>query len=152
MRDWFALFGSAPRPADALDLQEIPTLVFGGLSNRPFAECQIVRWNDAAGADGARAWLSRVAADATYGETSPGQETAVAVALSATALRKLELPEDALATFPTAFQQGMWPEWRARELGDRRRQRAPASGSGAATRTTSARMPWCSSTPTTRSS
>ena len=118
VRDWFALFGSAPRPADALDLQEIPTLVFGGLSNRPFAECQIVRWNDAAGADGARKWLSRVAVDATYGETSPGQETAVAVALAATALRKLELPEDALATFPTAFQQGMWPEWRARELGD----------------------------------
>ena len=118
VRDWFALFGSAPRPADAIDLQEIPTLVFGGLSNRPFAECQIVRWNDDAGADGARAWLSRVAVDATYGETLPAQDTAVAVALAATALRRLELPEDALASFPTAFQQGIWPEWRARELGD----------------------------------
>jgi deferrochelatase/peroxidase EfeB len=33
-------------------------------------------------------------------------------------LRKLEVPADALGTFPTAFQQGMWREWRARELGD----------------------------------
>ena len=64
------------------------------------------------------AWLQAAANKATYGEILPEQKSAVVVGLSATGLRKLGLPEDALATFPPAFQQGMWPEWRARELGD----------------------------------
>src|SRR5205085_11234254 len=34
------------------------------------------------------------------------------------ALQKLGLPTAALGTFPTPFQQGMWPDWRARALGD----------------------------------
>lgn len=115
-RDWLALFGSAPRPKEELDLTEIPTLVFGGLSNRPHAECQIVQLNGEA--EAAQAWLKAIASQANYGEAPPGTETVVVVALAASGLRKLEIPDDALATFPTAFQQGMWPEWRARELGD----------------------------------
>jgi deferrochelatase/peroxidase EfeB len=115
-RDWIALFGSAPRPDEELDLTEIPTLVFGGLSNRPHAQCQIVQLSD--DPEAAHAWLKAVASDANYGEAPPGTEPVVVVALAASGLRKLEIPDDALATFSTAFQQGMWPEWRARELGD----------------------------------
>ena len=115
-RDWLALFGSAPRPKEELDLTEIPTLVFGGLSNRPHGECQIVQLNGDAGA--AQAWLKVVASDASYGEAPPGTETVVVVALAASGLRRLDIPDEAMATFPPAFQQGMYPEWRARELGD----------------------------------
>jgi deferrochelatase/peroxidase EfeB len=115
-RDWLALFGSAPRPTGDLDLTEIPTLVFGGLSGRPYAQCQIVQLAHDPG--GARAWLEAVASDANYGEAPPGTEPVVVVALAASGLRKLGIPKEALATFPPAFQQGMWPEWRARELGD----------------------------------
>jgi deferrochelatase/peroxidase EfeB len=130
-RDWLALFGSATRPADALDLTEIPTLVFGGLSNRPFAECHVVQFNseakpsqeDELGADdraayNAREWLSTIAEDATYGEAEPNQLTVVAVALTASALKILQVPDVAMRTFSPAFQQGIWPSWRARELGD----------------------------------
>ncbi|HET7032030.1 MAG TPA: hypothetical protein VFJ48_02820, partial [Casimicrobiaceae bacterium] len=115
-RDWLALFGSAPRPSEELDLTEIPTLVFGGLSSRPQAQCQIVRLGDDPKA--AHAWLKAVASNANYGEAPPGTAPVVVVGLAASGLRKLEIPEEALDTFPTAFQQGMWPEWRARELGD----------------------------------
>ncbi len=116
VRDWFALFGSRPRPADELQVTQIPTLVFGGLSSLPFASCHLITF----AADGPRCkqWLATVAADATYGEAPPGQKSALVVALSATGLKKLGLPDDALATFPVAFQQGIWPEARARELGD----------------------------------
>ena len=40
------------------------------------------------------------------------------IAFSVTGLSKLGLSEEALATFPVAFQHGMWPDWRARALGD----------------------------------
>ncbi|MPZ44510.1 MAG: hypothetical protein GEV05_14125 [Betaproteobacteria bacterium] len=115
-RDWLALFGSAPKPAEQLDIPEIPTLVFGGLSNLTHCTCYFVelreddlRWKQ---------WLERVAARTAYGTQDPGQETAVVVGLACSGLKKLGLPDEALATFPVAFQQGMWPEWRARALGD----------------------------------
>ena len=114
-RDWLALFGSSQRPADALDLPEIPTLVFGGLMKRRHARCLLVHWRR--GAEQACRWLSVVERDATFGETRPGH-LAVAVALASSGLKKLGLPDDAMATFPTAFQQDMWPSWRARALGD----------------------------------
>jgi deferrochelatase/peroxidase EfeB len=115
-RDWLALFGSAPKPAEQLDIPEIPTLVFGGLSNLTHCACYFVtlrenspRWVS---------WLERVAREATYGTQDPGQQTAVVIGLACSGLAKLGLPDEALATFPVAFQQGMWPEWRARALGD----------------------------------
>ena len=114
-RDWLALFGSSQRPADALDLPEIPTLVFGGLMKRRHARCLLVHWRR--GVEQACRWLSVVERDATFGETRPGH-LAVAVALASSGLKKLGLPDDAMATFPTAFQQDMWPSWRARALGD----------------------------------
>ena len=68
-------------------------------------------------ADSAREWLGEVAKEVTFGEARPGQP-AIVLGLAASALRKLELPDDAISTFPTAFQQGMWPAWRALALGD----------------------------------
>ncbi len=114
-RDWFSLFGSSQRPPQALDLPEIPTLVLGGLSSRPQAYCLLVRWKGHP-AD-ARRWLREVAQAATFGEARK-DEMAVAVALSSSGLKKLGLPPEAMATFPAAFQQDMWPAWRARALGD----------------------------------
>jgi deferrochelatase/peroxidase EfeB len=115
-RDWLALFGSKPRPASALQIPEIPTLVFGGLSSLRYGACHAIALNDDVAR--CREWLNAAAADASYGETQPGQESAIVVALSASGLKKLGVGEAALKTFPVPFQQGMWPEWRARELGD----------------------------------
>ena len=115
-RDWLALFGSSPLPAGTLRTAEIPTLVFGGLSPLAFAECHLIEFgNDVAQC---KKWLEQAADQAAYGEMIPDQRSAVVVALSATGLKKLGMSEDALATFPPPFQQGMWPDWRARELGD----------------------------------
>ncbi len=114
-RDWLSLFGSSQRPPDSLDATEIPTLIFGGLSARPAACMLLIRLSD--NADEARKWLGGIEEDVTFGEARPGLPACV-LGLAASALRKLQLPDAALATFPTAFQQGMWPEWRARALGD----------------------------------
>ena len=43
-RDWLALFGSAPLPADTLQTAEIPTLAFGGLSMLPLVECHLIEF------------------------------------------------------------------------------------------------------------
>ena len=67
-RDWLALFGSAPRPAERARPQEIPTLVFGGLSNRPFARMPDRPLERRSRVRGARRGFRRVAADATYGD------------------------------------------------------------------------------------
>ncbi len=117
-RDWFALFGSKPRPPEALQVTQIPTLVFGGLSSLRYAECHVMTFDDRADKEKSKKWLAAAAKHAAYGEMLPGQKSAVVVALSATGLAKLGVPDDALETFPVAFQQGMWPESRARELGD----------------------------------
>jgi deferrochelatase/peroxidase EfeB len=114
-RDWLSLFGSSHRPADSLDATEIPTLIFGALTTRPFARMLLLRLSNEG--DSARQWLSDVEKHVTFGEAPPGKP-AVVLGLAASALKKLKLPEEAIGTFPTAFQQGMWPEWRARALGD----------------------------------
>ena len=115
-RDWLSLFGSAPRPAAALELAEIPTLVFGGLSSLRYSACHVIELDS--DPESSRKWLENATAYATYGERDPGERFAVVIALSASGLKKLGVREDALDTFPVAFQQGMWPEWRARALGD----------------------------------
>ena len=115
-RDWLTLFGSRPVPPTVLQTSQIPTLVFGGLSNLPYMACHAIEF----GGDPAqcRQWLATVADLVNYGEVRPYETSAVVVALSKTGLEKLGLPQEALETFPVAFQQGMWPEWRARALGD----------------------------------
>jgi deferrochelatase/peroxidase EfeB len=114
-RDWLSLFGSSHRPAASLDADEIPTLIFGGLSTRPQACMLLFRLSDQA--DLSRSWLRTVEKHVTFGEARPGKPAFV-LGLAASALKKLELPDAAVATFPPAFQQGMWPPWRAAALGD----------------------------------
>jgi len=114
-RDWLSLFGSSQRPAESLDATEIPTLIFGGLSTRPDACMVLIRLGETP--DQARTWLRKIEKSVTFGEARPGLPAAV-LGLAASGLKKLGLPKDALETFPTAFQQGMWREWRARALGD----------------------------------
>jgi deferrochelatase/peroxidase EfeB len=117
VRDWFSLvFGSRPRPADALQISQIPTLAFGGLKSLRYAEAHVVTF--AGGEQDSRDWLAAVAEKASFGELRPTQASAVAVALSACGLAKLGVPAESLQTFPVAFQHGMWQPWRARALGD----------------------------------
>lgn len=113
--DWLACFGSAPRPASALQIAEIPTLVFGGLSRLRFAACHVVSL--AADSVACRQWLAEIGLRLTYGEALE-IESALVVGLSATALAKIGLPAEALGTFPVAFQQGMAVPYRSRALGD----------------------------------
>jgi deferrochelatase/peroxidase EfeB len=115
--DWLAQFGSAPRPADALQVSEIPALVFGGMSGLPCATFHMLTFADG-NPKACREWLETAQAVMSYGELLPGQSSAVVVGLSASGLAALGLPDEALATFPVAFQQGMSDPERARMLGD----------------------------------
>ena len=116
MEDWLTCFGSAPRPAFALEKTEIPTQVFGALKRLRFSACLLLTLSD--DPEAARTWLRGIAANITYGEhTTPHQ--ALSVAFTATGLRKLGLDEADLATFSSAFQQGMTAPGRSRILGDR---------------------------------
>jgi deferrochelatase/peroxidase EfeB len=115
--DWLALFGSAPRPADSLQIPEIPALVFGGMSRLRYATVHVLRFGEG-GRDACRQWLAQASKAASYGEMLPGQRSAVVIALSVTGLSRLGVPEDTLDTFPAAFRQGMWNAERARALAD----------------------------------
>jgi deferrochelatase/peroxidase EfeB len=115
VRDWFALFGSKPTPPDTLQLPELPTLVFGGLSSMPYSRCYFLQIKDS---KAAKEWLADAVRHVTYGEILPGQKSAIVIAFSSEGLRELGIPEDSLSTFPTAFQQGMDPDYRARMIGD----------------------------------
>lgn len=113
--DWLACFGSMPRPPDVLQRDEMPTIVFGGLPHLRFAKCFIVELaNDV---QACRRWLRWLEPRLTYGETRDGVAAMVA-GLSRSALEKLKMSGDDLATFPVAFQQGMTDGARSRQLGD----------------------------------
>jgi len=115
VRDWFALFGSKPTPPDTLQVPQLPTLVLGGLSSMPCSSCHLIAITDR---KMATKWLSDLVPRVTYGEILPGQKSAVVIAFTAAGLEALGIPEESLKTFPTAFQQGMHPKYRARMLGD----------------------------------
>ena len=114
--DWLAQFGSMVSPHDLLKMSEIPILVFGGLSNMRHATTYVIRFDP--DKEACKAWLKQAAEAAAYGEMLPGQPSAVVVALTCSGLAKLGVPAEALATFPTSFQQGMATAWRARVLAD----------------------------------
>ena len=98
----------------ALEKEEIPTLIFGGRSHLGYAAALIMSLGrDAAGA---RAWLSAILPEISFGHVKSAQ--AVAVAFTHTGLTRLGLPYDDLLTFPTAFQSGMTSPGRSRALGD----------------------------------
>jgi hypothetical protein len=70
-------------------------------------------------------WLNRLLDKAPVTSAvrpdSPGAQTqAASIAFTATGLRRMGLPEQSLASFARAFQEGMFQEDRLRRLGDRR--------------------------------
>jgi deferrochelatase/peroxidase EfeB len=114
--DWFALFGSTPRPAPSLQVAQISTLAFGGLSRMRCASAFVVSLskNEA----NCKAFVAALRDLAVYGTAHKQMNTALAIGFSARALKLLGLPREAIETFPLAFKQGMSTPDRARELGD----------------------------------
>ena len=115
---WLALFGSAPRPPDKLLSSEIQSLVFGGLGFMPCGTCLLFDLPEDVAV--ARKWLADILPDIAFndGRRHLEQRAVVTLALGARGLRRLGLPEEGIATFPFAFQEGMTTASRARILGD----------------------------------
>jgi deferrochelatase/peroxidase EfeB len=114
---FLALFGSATRPDFKLVSNEIQSLLFGGLSFLPFGTCLL--FSLPAETARARAWLNDVSPHIAFNDGRRlGAPAVVTLALGAPGLARLGLPEEALRTFPFAFQEGMISEARARILGD----------------------------------
>jgi deferrochelatase/peroxidase EfeB len=72
-------------------------------------------------------WLNRLLAIAPItsavppDKTDPNAQTrAASIAFSGTGMRRMGLPEESIASFAPAFQEGMFQEDRLRRLGDRR--------------------------------
>ena len=106
-------FRFEPREQE-IEKAKIPTLVFGGLKGLHFSQALLVRFRDDSPAH-VKEWLRFVDGQGIhYGEAMPVH--AVALGLAATGLKKLGLDAGTLASFPTAFQNGM-PK-RAHVLGD----------------------------------
>jgi Dyp-type peroxidase family len=76
------------------------------------------------GERGPDCWLNRLLAVAPITSAVPPDKTAqtraASIAFSSTGLRRMGLPEESLASFARAFQEGMFQEDRLRRLGDRR--------------------------------
>jgi deferrochelatase/peroxidase EfeB len=113
--DWLSCFGSSPRPANALQLEEISTLVLGGLRRLRSGTCLFLRLSSEKVK--ARQWLAGIGDEVSYGDHLNASK-ALVLGFAPSGLRKLGLSEEHLATFPVAFQQGNAAPWRARTLGD----------------------------------
>lgn len=98
-----------------LERADIQGLAFSGYAHRPFARCYFLRFP----ATGAATWLSRLIPRVTSAARDERSGTqSLNVAFSASGLRRLGLPEAAIATFPAEFQEGMAAPARASALGD----------------------------------
>jgi cytochrome P450/deferrochelatase/peroxidase EfeB len=128
---WLSLFNSVPRPATALQLDEIQTLMFGGMGDLEEAHCFLITFCPGEKAEEkkkkCRLWLNDMRERLAFGERLP--DNARALALSASGLQALGLTpylapdssdgeEDPLTSFPFAFLSGMANETRSRILGD----------------------------------
>jgi deferrochelatase/peroxidase EfeB len=98
---WLSRLGYAA-PGE-LESSQIPTLVYGGLSNLACAHAMAVRWGRA---DDAKEWLMSQLDVVSYGPRITGND-ALVLGFTACGLRKLGLPSSALSDFPFAFLQGM---------------------------------------------
>jgi Dyp-type peroxidase family len=111
---WLALLGAPARPPRALASEQVSALLFGGFRAQRYARAFLLRLPEGEGR--ARSWLAELEPLASYGEDCGDDRTALAVAFSASGLRKLGLTAGQLANFPVAFQHGS--ELRGRILGD----------------------------------
>ena len=110
---WLALFGYAA--PENVEKNEVCSLVFGSMTSFRFAHCLIVQFGDE---PNAQKWLRCVKGGLSFGEHAVLKHRAFVAAFTANGLRMLAQDEAALATFPTAFQEGMSAPQRARTLGD----------------------------------
>ncbi|HET9193185.1 MAG TPA: hypothetical protein VFO21_09910 [Vicinamibacterales bacterium] len=116
-RRWLLLFGSRPRPALAMEVNEIQTLTFGGLGFLRYG--MFVAFQLRQGQlEQARSWLREMNAEIAFGDGRKHGDSAVILGLGATGLAKLGLPAESLDTFPPAFIDGMASPSRSRILND----------------------------------
>ena len=131
---WLDLFGSIPRPAYAIETDQVQNFVFGGLKHLRKAHCIAVRFPEEAHVDN-HAWVEAIRPHICFGEKKPGN-SAMYVAFSATGLAKLGLEDEVdksealdapaqetakkrnVTKFPAAFSLGMNDVSRKRVLED----------------------------------
>ena len=115
---FLALFGSGPRPPDKLVSSGIQSIVFGGLSFMKHSRGLVF---DHLPDDpvAARAWLEALSEDIAYNDGRRLRRKAVLIlGLGPRGLRRLGLPESAVASFPFAFVEGMTGPGRKQIIGD----------------------------------
>jgi deferrochelatase/peroxidase EfeB len=112
--DWLSLFGSTPRPGTTLDLPELPTFAFGGVSSLRYSAVLCIALHG----DRRCGWMRFIEQVATHGEVRKDATTAAVVGFTRRGLERLGVPQESIATFPVAFQQGMTMESRSRLLRD----------------------------------
>lgn len=112
-RQWLSLFGSAARPDSELESHEIQSLIFGGLKFLEEGTALLFELSQ----DNAKLWLRDILPSISFSDGRTLDE-AIMLALAASALPKLGLPQSSIATFPPSFTDGMSAPWRSRALGD----------------------------------
>lgn len=116
-RDWLTLFGSAARPAEKLESDQIQSLVFGGLGFMPHGELLLIDFENHT--PSVRGWLKDARPLIAFDDGRRLKRKAVlTLALGPGALAKAGLPADAIESFPPAYLDGMTGPGRARILGD----------------------------------
>ena len=130
--DWLACFGSGPSSPDELQTPQIPALAFSGLGRFAHAARMTVTFSGTP--QECRDWLKTMESLAAWGEAPEGASTVV-IGLAVSALQRIGIPDDGLATFPVAYQQGMAAPNRARALGDEGKQAPDAWSWGGPTTT-----------------
>lgn len=119
-RAWLDCFGTMPRPEDAIETDEVQSLVFRGLPSHDFMLCAALTFPD--DDDAQRKWLKYLGKNVTFGEQPDvDRSTATFVAFSARGIAKClgrneRDKAEAMTTFPPAFRLGMAD--RAKVLGD----------------------------------
>jgi Dyp-type peroxidase family len=110
-------FDMATIPVPTIDWNDVQGMVLRGYGKHPYAANLFLQVNDA---EGARTWLGAIWTRITTAERAKarGDECYLNVAFTRTGLAKLGFSDAVLATFPTAFYEGMASENRSRILGD----------------------------------
>ena len=112
---WLSLFGSERRPVAALESNEIQSLILGGLGFLHHGAAVLFELDNDVPA--AKAWLRAVVPAIAFADGRSLKQATI-LGLAASALSRLGLPDDGVATFPPAFLDGMAAPWRSRALGD----------------------------------
>ena len=112
---WLSCVGSRPRGRAFLEVNEIQTILFGGLKPLTHACCLLLRLP--ADIEGAKSWLAELAPSITFGDGPPA-DSARLVVFTQSGLRRLGCNDQIIEEFPIAFQEGMSAAHRAALLGD----------------------------------